>query len=290
MIFKTILPDNSPFAELKAKLLEQESRKAFSREQINAIFAKLDEPAFYLLYKDEMRIMLMLGLCFGLRLHDAACFQWSYIKRDTVEFKPAKTKRRQKEALTLPVPPILQQQFELAAQWKQNEYLLPNVARRYQTNFSRISQDINKLLRASGIETLEAANSGTRRQQYRNTNGELCTRHIGRYSYHSFRHTFCTMAANAGKDLSVIRSIVGHAGIKMTEHYTHYSLESKRQVIESLPLPQRTIAKPIPLQELIPSLTSSQLADLGSWLEHKLTSELKKELLLKMDYCPEKAN
>ena len=137
---------------------------------------------------------------------------------------------------------------------------------------------------------MEAANSGTRRQQYRNTNGELCTRHIGRYSYHSFRHTFCTMAANAGKDLSVIRSIVGHAGIKMTEHYTHYSLESKRQVIESLPLPQRSIAKPIPLQELIPSLTSSQLADLGSWLEHKLTSELKKELLLKMDYCPEKAN
>ena len=28
LIFKTVLPDNSPFAELKAKLLEQESRKA----------------------------------------------------------------------------------------------------------------------------------------------------------------------------------------------------------------------------------------------------------------------
>ena len=65
-------------------------------------FAKLDDPEFYLLYKDEMRIVLMLGLCFGLRLHDAACFQWNYIKGDTVEFKPAKTKRRQREALILP--------------------------------------------------------------------------------------------------------------------------------------------------------------------------------------------
>ena len=90
LIFKTVLPDNSPFAELKAKLLEQESRKAFSREQINVIFAKLDDPEFYLLYKGEIRIVLMLGLCFGLRLHDAACFQWSYIKGDAVEFKPAK--------------------------------------------------------------------------------------------------------------------------------------------------------------------------------------------------------
>ena len=84
LIFKTVLPDNSPFAELKAKLLEQESRKAFSREQINAIFAKLDDPEFYLLYKDEMRIVLMLELIFGLRLHDAVCFQWSYIKGNVV--------------------------------------------------------------------------------------------------------------------------------------------------------------------------------------------------------------
>ena len=232
----------------------------------------------------------MLGLCFGLRLHDAACFQWNYIKGDTVEFKPAKTKRRQREALILPIPPILQQQFERAAHWKQDEYVLPNVARRYQINSSGISQDIAKLLKAAGIETLETASNATRRQKYRNSSGKLCSRHIGRYSYHSFRHTFCTIAANAGKDLAIIRSIVGHANIQMTSHYTHYSLESKRQVIESLPLPQRTIAKPPPLQELIPSLTPSQLADLGSWLERKLTSELKKELLLKMDYCLEKAN
>ena len=284
LIFKTILPDNSPFAELKAKLLEQESRKAFSREQINAIFAKLDDPAFYLLHKDEMRIMLMLGLCFGLRLHDAACFQWSYIKGDTAEFKPAKTKRRQKEALTLPVPPILQQQFELAAQWKQNEFLLPNVARRYQTNSSGISQDINKLLRASEIETLEAADMATRRQQYRNTSGELCTRHIGRYSYHSFRHTFCTIAANAGKDLSIIRSIVGHANIQMTAHYTHYSLESKRQVIESLPLPdsRKNAPLPSPFAEVISSLPATKLPHLATLLDVYLSSKQKEELLLKL--------
>ena len=100
------------------------------------------------------------------------------------------------------------------------------------------------LLKAAGIETLEVASNATRRQKYRNSSEKLCSRHIGRYSYHSFRHTFCTIAANAGKDLAIIRSIVGHANIQMTSHYTHYSLESKRQVIESLPLPQRTIAKP----------------------------------------------
>ena len=281
LIFKTVLPDNSPFAELKAKLLEQESRKAFSREQINAIFAKLDDPEFYLLYKDEMRIVLMLGLCFGLRLHDAVCFQWSYIKGDTVEFKPAKTKRRQREALILPIPPILQQQFERAAHWKQDEYVLPNVARRYQINSSGISQDIAKLLKAAGIETLETASNATRRQKYRNSSGKLCSRHIGRYSYHSFRHTFCTIAANAGKDLAIIRSIVGHANIQMTSHYTHYSLESKRQVIESLPLPdsQKNLLLPISFAEVICNLPAEKLPHLARHLEAILTPEQQSNLI-----------
>ena len=95
LIFKTVLGDTSPFIEIKTKTLEQESRQAFTPQQINDIFSKLDEPDFYMLYKNEMRLLLMLGLAFGLRLHDAACFQWSFIKGDTVEFKPAKTRRRQ---------------------------------------------------------------------------------------------------------------------------------------------------------------------------------------------------
>ena len=282
LIFKTVLADNSPFAGLKSKLLEQESRKAFTAEQIHDIFSKIDDPNYYLLHKDEMRILLMLGLIFGLRLHDAACFQWSYIKNGVAEFKPAKTKRRLKDLISLPIPPVLQQLFEQAASWKQNEYVLPNVAKRYQTNASGISQDIGKLLRAAGIETLEAADSTTRRLQYHNSSGELCTRHIGRYSYHSFRHTFCTIAANAGKDLSVIRSMVGHSDIKMTEHYTHYSLETKRQVIESLPLPRTAHSEDLPFTRQIQSIPACKLLQLGSILEEILTEEQKRELIQKL--------
>lgn len=52
---------------------------------------------------------------------------------------------------------------------------------------------------------------------------------------HSFRHTFCSMAANAGIDLHVIQSMVGHTQTVMTEHYTHYSFDAKRKAIEALP-------------------------------------------------------
>ena len=281
LIFKTCVKDNSPFQNLKAKQAETECRKPFTPAQITAIFQKLDEPEYYMLYKPEMRIMMLLGLAFGLRLHDAACFQWSYIEEGAVRFKPAKTRRCLRHELVLPIPPILQNEFALAKEWKRNEYLLPNVAARYKTNSSGISQDISKLLEASGIQTKEAADNGIRRQIYTNAQGERCMRHIGRYSFHSFRHTFCSLAANAGNDLAVIRSIVGHANESMTEHYTHYSLESKRKVIASLPLPQheKEDGQTSPFAAHISGLSAAKLPRLAEYLETVLSPDQQRELV-----------
>ena len=281
LIFKTCIKDNSPFQNLKAKQAETECRKPFTPAQITAIFQKLDEPEYYMLYKPEMRIMMLLGLAFGLRLHDAACFQWSYIEEGAVRFKPAKTRRCLHHELVLPIPPILQDEFALAKEWKRNEYLLPNVAARYRTNSSGISQDISKLLEASGIQTKEAADNGIRRQIYTNVQGERCMRHIGRYSFHSFRHTFCSLAANAGNDLAVIRSIVGHTNESMTEHYTHYSLESKRKVIASLPLPQheKDDGQTSPFAAQIAGLSAAKLPRLAEYLETVLSPDQQWELM-----------
>ena len=280
LIFKTVLKEDSPFDEFRAKPVETESHKPFTPEQINQIFAKVDDPNFHLLHKDEMRIMLMLGLAFGLRLHDAACFQWRYIKGDIVEFKPIKTKKHLHHNLVLPIPEILQEQFKKAESWKVDQYVLPNVAKRYGFNTSGISQDVAKLLRAAGIETKEEAGEEIRRMKYVANNGEERTRHISRYSFHSFRHTFCSMAANAGVNLSVVRSIVGHTNVSMTEHYTHYSLESKRRVIEAMPLPAASVHEQSKsLAELFPNFPSMKLAAVGRWLEDNLTPEQRSGLM-----------
>ena len=278
LIFKTILGDTSPFIAIKTKTLEQESRQAFTPEQINAIFSKLDEPDFYILYKDEMRLLLLLGLAFGLRLHDAACFQWSFIKGDTVEFKPAKTRRRQKDTVVLPIPAILQNRFKSARNWKVDCYVLPKIAHRYMTNPSGISQDVNKLLQASGIKTREAATPDIRRHKYIDNHGKCKTRHIGRYSFHSFRHTFCTLAANAGHNPSIIQSIVGHSDIKMTAHYTHYSLDAKLQVLNAIPLPDLMSCSHNILHDIICQIPMSKLAVLADYLDVNLTAFQKAKL------------
>ena len=88
------------------------------------------------------------------------------------------------------------------------------------------------------------------------------------------------MAANAGQDLSIIRSMVGHANIQMTEHYTHYSLDSKRQVIESLPLPTaKKLIQTTLFAETISHLPVTKLPHLAATLENLLTADQQKELM-----------
>lgn len=281
LIFRIVRPEDNPFAELKAKPLEQESRKPFTMLQINSIFTTLNSEEYHLLHKDQMRILLLLGLCFGLRLHDAACFKWEYIQGDHISFKPYKTRRKMKAAVILPIPPVLQDQFHKAQAWRRNEYILPDVAERYQYNDSGISQDISKLLEHSGLETKEVA-SETRRQTYTDAKGRQKQRKIGRYSFHSFRHTFCTFAANSGKDLSLVKSIVGHSAVTMTEHYTHFDLEAKRNVIETIPLPNLISSENPPRNELeyvIYQSSSEIRRKVLCFLECRLSPRQKQELL-----------
>lgn len=53
---------------------------------------------------------------------------------------------------------------------------------------------------------------------------------------HSFRHTFVSLAANAGIPLEVVRAIVGHASEDMTRHYLHVSDARKDSAVDALPM------------------------------------------------------
>ena len=54
-------------------------------------------------------------------------------------------------------------------------------------------------------------------------------------SFHSLRHTFVSISANAGVPLPVVQSIVGHCSTAMTRHYYHESENALRQAVEAIP-------------------------------------------------------
>ena len=55
-------------------------------------------------------------------------------------------------------------------------------------------------------------------------------------SFHSLRHTFVSLSANAGVPLPVVQSIVGHTSTAMTRHYYHENLDALRSAVASIPM------------------------------------------------------
>jgi integrase len=53
--------------------------------------------------------------------------------------------------------------------------------------------------------------------------------------FHSLRHSFVSLCANAGVPLAAVQSIVGHSNPAMTRHYTHMGLEAAQGAIAALP-------------------------------------------------------
>jgi hypothetical protein len=54
-------------------------------------------------------------------------------------------------------------------------------------------------------------------------------------SFHSLRHTFVSLSANAGVPLPVVQSIVGHCSTAMTRHYYHENESALRAAVEAIP-------------------------------------------------------
>ena len=54
------------------------------------------------------------------------------------------------------------------------------------------------------------------------------------FVFHDLRHTFASKLAMAGQDLYVIKDLLGHSTVQMTEKYAHLSPDLKANAVEML--------------------------------------------------------
>ena len=174
----------------------------------------------------EMKLMFAIGLYTGLRLGDVATLKWGEVdlKRHQIRRVPNKTARRLPQAITIPIHPAIAAMLaDIPANERDAVYVLPQSAHTYLKRArSKLTDQIQKHFEACGIKTTEEREVGSRARVV-----------VG---FHSLRHTFVSMAREAGAPLAVIEGLVGHHSVSLTRHYTHISEAASQNAIGLLPL------------------------------------------------------
>ncbi len=216
------IADNRPRARLAGnpwRNIEREEAHGHDRRELTIEeVAKVANAA-----QGEMRLLFAVAVHTGLRLADCALLKWSAVDlvQGFISLIPQKT-RRTGRRVQIPILPTLRRMLLEFPQKARKGYVMPDMAAQYENEQENFSRHIQAVFKGCGIET-QTKEEGERRA------------HVD-VGFHSFRHTFVTLAAQAKIPLAVVQSIVGHGNPKMTEHYLHVSRETlKREMAAYAP-------------------------------------------------------
>lgn len=173
--------------------------------------------------KGDWRGLILLAFYSGQRLLDCANLRWRDIDLvsdiKTIRFQVRKTGA---EVVTVVHPSLENYLLSLSTPDTDDAFLFPTLAGR--SVGGPLSKEFRELMEEAHIDR------GVIRK--RTTQGG---RSVSALSFHSLRHSFSSILANAGVSEELRMTIVGHTTKAIHAKYTHHELERLRDAIALLP-------------------------------------------------------
>lgn len=194
---------------------ESQERDTFTAEQVAGLLG---------VAPSEWRTVILLGFYTAARIGDCARMRWDNVNFDkgVIAFEQTKTKKTKCGLVVCPLHPQLEKHLmELAGTDEPQEFLAPELAARAIGGKSGLSERFKAIMRKAGIDTQTVQGHGKRK--------------FSKLSFHSLRHSFNSMLANAGIDQETRMALTGHKSTTINDGYTHLDLDRRRAAICKLP-------------------------------------------------------
>ncbi len=246
----------NPWAKMLHKTEDKHVRRELTVEELGRVCSSL---------KGEMRLLFAVGIYTGLRLGDAAKLEWGNVDlaRGMIFVIPQKTARHAHGKRTLiPIHPTLSGMLAEIPPESRTGFVMPETAAIYERDSAALTNRIKAIFERCGISTTKT-DTRTGRAQV----------DVG---FHSLRHTFVSLSANAGVPLAIVQAIVGHTNPAMTRHYYHESEAALQSAVAALPAigdaaePKQAAPLPKSLLTSIGKLTRVQLMALQAEIAKRL--------------------
>jgi integrase len=217
----------NPFADISPRRHLAQSKQPLTIAQLRDVILKAE---------GELKTFFMLGAFTGLRFADAALLKWSEvdIHRRIIRRIPRKTARSGK-AVIIGLPADFAAHLDTLE--RHGPYVQPGIAEEYESNAPGLSRRIQAHFGKCGIETTLP---GTGVEIIIDENGKRKRKNTGKRAvvlvgFHSLRHSFVSLLAQAGTPQAILQKLAGHSNPMMTEHYTHLSDESALAMATTFP-------------------------------------------------------
>ena len=239
---------DNPWDGYRYKGADLSVKRPLTADEVQRVFAAIDDP--------DTRTLFKIGLYTGLRLGDCCTLKWKDVdfERRAIRLVPMKTKRYGR-SVTIPMHPALYADLDARRRFalpdgSSDGYVCPELANRYK---NRHFDKITAAFKAAGISTSE--------------NGRSVV------SFHSLRHTFVSMSVSSGIPLDVVRQITGHSSLKMAEHYSHATTEALAKAVNAIPVVGKAIKRKVLVE--VDSSMLAELDKLGVGVEEALSEFVK---------------
>lgn len=218
--------EDDPWYGVRLRVDDSHSRRELTIDELHRLLDAAKREG------DEWYALFMIGIYTGLRLGDCCRLEWTSVNLNAgiIQLIPAKTKRHAHgRPVTIPIHPALRKVLEEARDRVSSNselpvpmFVLPIVAEAYVSARWQVSNALARIFKGANITTsikLEGR------------------RHLTPVAtFHSLRHTFVSLAANAGVPLHVVQAIVGHESTAMTRHYYHECVDSLQRAVNAIPM------------------------------------------------------
>ena len=217
----------NPWEGFKMRPDDSHTRRELTVEELSRLIDMASREGF------QWRVLFAVGMYTGLRLSDCCTLSWAEVDivRSIIQKIPEKTKKYRKgKPITVPIHKVLADLLMQTPVEERTGYVIPPLGpllaptlsiEERKRGMSKIQHHLGKIFHNAGIVTsvkIEGRKAKTPDA-----------------TFHSLRHTFVSLSANAGVPLHIVQSIVGHESNAMTRHYFHENIAALQDAVEAIP-------------------------------------------------------
>jgi integrase len=168
----------------------------------------------------EWQTLILLGYFIGARLTDCVQMKWENIhpENNRLEYEQKKTGKK----VSVPLHLNLIEHLNFITTFGTTGFLCPKLAGKVTGGNRGLSAGFKRIVLKAGLDPMTVKGKGIRK--------------FSKRSFHSLRHSFNSVLANAGVSEEARRKLTGHSSPMMNTKYTHLEMDTLKGAVDSFPV------------------------------------------------------